>query len=33
MLVPEADSNARQTQQLYITLNWFQELKQRVAAK
>jgi hypothetical protein len=29
----EAESNTRQLQQIYVTLNWFEELKKRVAAK
>jgi len=34
MLSPaEAEASTRQIQQIYITLNWFEELKQRVATK
>ena len=34
MLPPsEAESNTRQLQQIYVTLNWFEELKKRVASK
>ena len=34
MLPPtEAESNQRQTLQINVTLNWLEELKQRVAAK
>jgi serine/threonine-protein kinase len=29
----EADSNTRQLQQIYVTLNWLEELKKRVASK
>jgi len=29
----EAETSSRQTQQMYVTLNWFEELKQRVATK
>src|SRR5262249_2035985 len=29
----EAESNTRQLQQIYVTLNWFEELKKRVASK
>jgi hypothetical protein len=34
MLPPsEAESNIRQLQQIHITLDWFEELKKRVASK
>jgi hypothetical protein len=34
MLTPtEAESANRQLQQIYVTLNWFEELKQRVTGK
>jgi eukaryotic-like serine/threonine-protein kinase len=29
----EAETSTRQIQQIYVTLNWFEELKQRVSAK
>jgi hypothetical protein len=29
----EAETSTRQMQQIYVTLNWFEELKQRVSAK
>ena len=34
MLSPaDAEASTRQIQQIYVTLNWFEELKKRVASK